>query len=87
MRARTIRKVQLADRFSAARRLYAAHAVATDGAGQSRCAETGLAVPECSCKRCFERMLREFSPELLDGEIRITRVSERDGPSEQREAA
>jgi hypothetical protein len=53
--------------------------VATHGAGQRRCPETGLAVPECSCRRCLELMLREFSPDLFAGEIKVTR--QRPGPS------
>jgi hypothetical protein len=55
-----------------------------------RCPDTGLAVPECSCRRCLESMLREFSPDLLAGEIKITRVGDgrrsEPGP-ERREAA
>ena len=43
------------------RTVYAA-GVASSGAGKPSCPETGLAVPECSCKRCLEAMLREFSP-------------------------
>jgi hypothetical protein len=48
-----------------------------------------LAVPECSCKRCLELMLREFSPGLIEGEIRIvrTRPERRPNPGERREAA
>jgi len=53
-----------------------------------RCPETGLSVPECSCKRCLEIMLREFSPDLLAGEMRITRAADRRSePGEHREAA
>ena len=51
-----------------------------------KCPETALSVPECSCKRCLELMLREFSPDLLAGEMRVTRVQPRPD-SEQREAA
>ena len=53
------------------------------------CPETGLSVPECSCKRCLEIMLREFSPDLLAGEMRITRAADlpRSEPGEHREAA
>ncbi|HEY8002325.1 MAG: hypothetical protein ACHQJ5_09825 [Vicinamibacteria bacterium] len=47
--------------------------MAIRGAGARQCPDTGLAVPECSCKRCLELMLREFSPELMAGEIKITR--------------
>ena len=43
-------------------------AVREGNAGGRICPETGLAVPECSCKRCLETMLREFSPDLLTGE-------------------
>jgi hypothetical protein len=54
------------------------------------CPDTGLAVPECSCRRCLESMLREFHPDFLSGEIKITRVDDRrraePGP-ERREAA
>jgi len=42
------------------------------------CSRTGLSVPECSCAACVEAMLRRFQPELLTGEIRITRTA--DGP-------
>ena len=49
--------------------------------------ETGLSVPECSCKRCLELMLREFSPDLLGGEIRVTRTHPRNEPGEHRKAA
>jgi hypothetical protein len=56
--------------------------------GTRCCPETGLTVPECSCRRCLELMLAEFSPELLVGEIRVTR--RRTSPpeaGERREAA
>ncbi len=46
--------------------------MAIERAVDRRCPETGLAVPECSCKRCLELMLREFSPEIV-GEVRVTR--------------
>ncbi len=56
--------------------------------GPSRCPQTGLSVPECCCGDCLEAMLREFSPELLGGEITVTRVRpEREAPGERREAA
>ena len=53
------------------------------------CPETGLSVPECSCKHCLEVMLREFSPDLLAGEMRVTRMADhpRSEPGEHREAA
>jgi phosphoribosyl 1,2-cyclic phosphodiesterase len=51
-------------------------------AGERRCPETGLAVPECSCKRCLETMLREFSPDLIEGEIKITRSLPRRRPDQ-----
>jgi hypothetical protein len=38
------------------------------------CPETGLTVPECSCTRCLEAMLREVQPTLLEEEIRVTRL-------------
>jgi hypothetical protein len=58
-----------------------------DRAGRM-CSQTGLSVPECSCKRCLELMLREFSPDLLAAEIKITRQGprRRNDPGE-REAA
>ena len=64
-------------------------AVREGNAGGRSCPETGLAVPECSCKRCLETMLREFSPDLLTGEIRVTRTlpRRRPSPGERREAA
>jgi hypothetical protein len=43
--------------------------VASDGAGKPRCSKTGLAIPECSCGRCLEAMLRQHSPTLLASEI------------------
>jgi hypothetical protein len=46
----------------------------SQGDGKAKCAETGLTVPECSCPRCLEAMLREFRPALLAEEIRITKV-------------
>lgn len=57
------------------------------GSRERSCPETGLAVPECSCKRCLEAMLREFSPDLLAGEIKVTRNRPRAEPGERREAA
>lgn len=45
-----------------------------DGAAQRRCEQTGLSVPECSCRACLEAMLAHFSPELLAGEITVTRL-------------
>lgn len=59
--------------------------MAKDGAREPSCPATGLAVPECSCSSCLEAMLRELHPELLAGEIRVTR-SAGDTP-ERREAA
>lgn len=60
-----------------------------DRPGKRRCAETGLSVPECSCRRCLETMLAEFSPDLLVGEIRVTRTLPAKPPDqgERREAA
>jgi hypothetical protein len=57
--------------------------------GQRKCPETGLAVPECSCKRCLEVMLRRFSPDVFAGEIRVTRQRpvSREEPGGHREAA
>ncbi|MGH2950927.1 MAG: hypothetical protein ACRDKX_02650 [Solirubrobacterales bacterium] len=43
--------------------------------GKAICPDTGLAVPECSCRRCLEAMVREFSP--LRGEIKVTRLARR----------
>ena len=60
--------------------------MAEERRGHPRCPETGLTVPECSCEDCLKAMLREFSPELLTGEFKVTRLA-RDDPSEQREAA
>ena len=64
-------------------------AVREGNAGGRICPETGLAVPECSCWRCLETMLREFSPDLLTGEITVARTLPRRRPSsgERREAA
>jgi hypothetical protein len=39
------------------------------------CANTGLSVPECSCRHCLEAMLMSFRPELLGGEMRVRRTS------------
>jgi hypothetical protein len=60
--------------------------VAEERIGDPRCPETGLTVPECSCADCLEAMLREFSPELLTGEFKVTRLAS-DDPSQQRKAA
>ncbi|MQA74798.1 MAG: hypothetical protein GEU88_10740 [Solirubrobacterales bacterium] len=60
------------------------------GDGKPKCAETGLTVPECSCQRCLEAMLREFRPTLLADEITITKAGRdrREGPDAgRREAA
>ena len=53
------------------------------------CPETGLSVPECSCRHCLEVMLMEFSPDLIVGEIRVTRIrpEPRSEPDGRREAA
>ena len=58
-----------------------------EGSVNPRCPDTGLAVPECSCKRCLEAMLDRFSPHLLNGEFRVSRLQTRDEPPEHREAA
>ena len=50
--------------------------MAKDGAREPRCPGTGLTVPECSCHRCLEAMLRELQPELLAGELRVTRTAD-----------
>jgi hypothetical protein len=44
------------------------------GVAKPRCPETGLNVPECSCTRCLEAMLREVQPTLLEAEIKVTRL-------------
>ena len=44
------------------------------GVGKPVCPETGLNVPECSCTRCLEAMLREMQPTLLEAEIKVTRL-------------
>lgn len=44
---------------------------------------TGLWVPECSCHGCLERMLRELAPELLAGEIRISRAAGPAAPGDE----
>jgi hypothetical protein len=31
-----------------------------------RCPNTGLAVPECSCRRCCVELLRRHAPELAE---------------------
>jgi len=56
----------------------------------TRCPDTGLAVPECSCKRCLEAMLAEFRPGLRSGEFTVTRLRDarqEEPGGEQREAA
>ena len=64
-------------------------AVATEGARKPTCAQTGLAVPECSCGRCLEIMLHEYSPALLAAEIRVTaaRQSRGDEPGTRHQPA
>ena len=64
-------------------------AVREGNPGGRICPETSLAVPECSCKRCLETMLREFSPDLLTGELTVARTlpRRRRSPGERREAA
>ena len=46
-------------------------------------------MPECSCKRCLEVMLRRFSPDVFAGEITVTRQRPvpREEPGGHREAA
>jgi len=61
--------------------------VAIERAGERRCPETGLAVPECSCKRCLETMLRALSPDLIAGEIKVTRNLPRAEPGKRRREA
>ena len=40
------------------------------------CPDTGLAVPECSCRRCLEVDAARVSPRLpLAGEIKVTRLN------------
>jgi hypothetical protein len=51
------------------------------------CPDTGLTVPECSCKRCLEAMLREFRPTLLAAEIKVTRARDAGEKPPRREAA
>jgi hypothetical protein len=46
-----------------------------------------LAVPECSCTRCLEAMLREFHPAVRPEDIRITRVGGHREPPRRRRAA
>jgi hypothetical protein len=50
----------------------------------SSCPRTGLTVPECSCGRCLEAMLRRVQPELPGVEIRVPRSP---GAGERRHAA
>ncbi|HLM31124.1 MAG TPA: hypothetical protein VK326_05630 [Solirubrobacterales bacterium] len=61
--------------------------MAGEGPRSPRCPETGVAIPECSCERCLIAMLSEFSPHLLNGEIRVRRLRPRRGPPRRREAA
>ena len=44
------------------------------GVAKPFCPDTGLTVPECSCTRCLEAMLREMQPTLLEAEIKVTRL-------------
>ena len=43
--------------------------MATTGRGKPSCPDTGLAVPECSCTRCLEAMLREFHPAVRPEDV------------------
>ena len=61
--------------------------VSSDRVGAVSCPDTGIAVPECSCRRCLEEMLRRFQPELLEGEIKITRLIPRNPEDPRRHAA
>ena len=74
-RSRAISRPDAGCRFFRPPRLYA-RTVASSGAGKPKCPDTGLAVPECSCRRCLEAMLREFRPALLAEEISVTRFAE-----------
>jgi hypothetical protein len=67
--------VRAALRFSACPGSTLAAIAVIRGSGKTICSHTGLAVPECSCKDCFEAMLRRFHPALLDGSIKITRTA------------
>jgi hypothetical protein len=49
----------------------------------SICPRTGISVPECSCQRCLEAMLRRVLPELLAGDVRVGRSL---GAAEQHQA-
>ncbi|HEX5956298.1 MAG TPA: hypothetical protein VFY37_10210 [Solirubrobacterales bacterium] len=44
-------------------------------------------MPECSCTRCLEAMLREFHPAVRPEDIRITRVGGHREPRRRRRAA
>jgi hypothetical protein len=48
--------------------------MASKGVVKPICPDTGLTVPECSCTRCLEAMLREVQPTLLEAEIKVTRL-------------
>ena len=62
-------------------------AVARPGAGKPSCPETGLSVPECSCRSCLEAMLRQFRPTLLADQIKVTRTRPSDDARARPEAA
>jgi hypothetical protein len=32
---------------------------------QARCPQSGLALPECSCRRCCRELVRHYAPELV----------------------
>jgi hypothetical protein len=36
-------------------------------AARANCMRTGISVPECSCPRCIEQLIRRHSPDLLGG--------------------
>ncbi len=65
--------------------------VGSEGPREPRCSDTGLTVPECSCHRCLEAMLRELQPGLLTGEFQVSRVTgqlgDEPGTQEHRGAA
>jgi hypothetical protein len=61
-----------------------------DGSRAVRCPDTGLTIPECSCRHCIEGLVERFHPHLLDREpppIALRRKAGRDDEGPERLAA
>jgi hypothetical protein len=77
-----------ADHRIVRRRVYVPAEVPSSKWPSAICPCTGLAIPECSCRRCLEEQMRTFSPPRRERRaVSRLRDARREPPAEGRAAA